>query len=120
VTWSTISDDDFSNDGLRYFRAKMATVGGVPVTAMRLSYVGELGWELYTTADNGQRLWDVLWQGGQPFGVVAAGRTAFNARRLVKGYRAWGTDMTSDQRGIRLHHRQTDRVRLPAELGVRG
>ena len=59
---SSISDDDFSNDGLRYFRAKKATIGGVPVTAMRLSYVGEAGWEIYTTADNGQRLWDVLWQ----------------------------------------------------------
>lgn len=93
---STISDDDFSNDGLRYFRAKKATIGGVPVTAMRLSYVGELGWEIYTTADNGQRLWDVLWQAGQPFGVIAAGRTAFNALRLEKGYRAWGTDMTTE------------------------
>ena len=93
---STISDDNFSNDGLRYFRAKKATIGGVPVTAMRLSYVGELGWEIYTTADNGQRLWDVLWQAGQPFGVIAAGRTAFNALRLEKGYRAWGTDMTTE------------------------
>jgi glycine cleavage system aminomethyltransferase T/glycine/D-amino acid oxidase-like deaminating enzyme len=93
---STISDDDFSNDGLRYFRAKKATIGGVPVTAMRLSYVGELGWEIYTTADNGQRLWDVLWQAGQPFGVIAAGRTAFNALRLEKGYRAWGIDMTTE------------------------
>ena len=63
---------------------------------MRLSYVGELGWELYTTADNGQRLWDVLWQAGQPFGVIAAGRAAFNALRLEKGFRSWGTDMTTE------------------------
>ena len=93
---TSISTDDFSNDGLRYFRAKRATVGGVPVTAMRLSYVGELGWEIYTSADYGQRLWDVLWQAGQPHGVVAAGRTAFNALRLEKGYRAWGADMTTE------------------------
>jgi glycine cleavage system aminomethyltransferase T len=93
---TSISDDDFSNDGLRYFRAKRATIGGVPVTAMRLSYVGELGWEIYTTADNGQRLWDVLWQAGRPFGVIAAGRTAFNALRLEKGYRSWGADMTTE------------------------
>ena len=97
MTWSrSISGDDFSNDGLRYFRAKKATIGGVPVTAMRLSYVGELGWEIYTTADNGQRLWDVLWQAGQPHGVVAAGRTAFNALRLEKGFRSWGADMTTE------------------------
>lgn len=93
---TSISDDDFSNDGLRYFRAKRATIGGVPVTAMRLSYVGELGWEIYTSADNGQRLWDVLWKAGQPYGVIAAGRTAFNALRLEKGYRSWGTDMTTE------------------------
>src|SRR3712207_2155825 len=84
-----VSADDFTNDGLKYFRAKRARIGGVPVTAMRLSYVGELGWELYTSADNGQRLWDVLWRAGQDLGVIAAGRAAFNSLRLEKGYRAW-------------------------------
>ena len=93
---TSISPDEFSNDGLRYFRAKRATIGGVPVTAMRLSYVGELGWELYTSADNGQRLWDVLWDAGQPLGLIAAGRTAFNSLRLEKGYRSWGADMTTE------------------------
>jgi glycine cleavage system aminomethyltransferase T len=63
---------------------------------MRLSYVGELGWELYTSADNGQRLWDVLWKAGQAFGVIAAGRAAFSSLRLEKGYRSWGTDMTTE------------------------
>lgn len=92
----TVSSDDFSNDGLRYFRAKQAVVGGVTVTAMRLSYVGELGWELYTSADNGQRLWDALWKAGQPFGVIAAGRAAFSSLRLEKGYRSWGSDMTTE------------------------
>src|SRR4051794_7060564 len=91
-----LSSDDFSNDGLRFFRAKRARIGGVPVTAMRLSYVGELGWEIYTSADNGQRLWDVLWRAGQDLGVIAAGRAAFNSLRLEKGYRAWGHDMTTE------------------------
>ena len=91
-----VSSDDFTNEGLKYFRAKQVRIGGVSVTAMRLSYVGELGWELYTTADNGQRLWDVLWAAGQPHGVVAAGRAAFNSLRLEKGYRSWGTDMTTE------------------------
>jgi glycine cleavage system aminomethyltransferase T len=63
---------------------------------MRLSYVGELGWEIYTSADRGQALWDVLWKAGQPHGVVAAGRSAFNALRLEKGYRSWGADMTTE------------------------
>lgn len=93
---TAVSDDDFSNEALRYFRAKKARIGGVPVTAMRLSYVGELGWEIYTSADNGQRLWDVLWEAGQPHGIIPAGRAAFASLRLEKGYRAWGTDMTTE------------------------
>lgn len=90
------SDDDFSNDALRYFRTKKARIGGVPVTAMRLSYVGELGWEIYTSADNGQQLWDVLWEAGQAHGIIPAGRAAFSSLRLEKGYRSWGTDMTTE------------------------
>jgi len=91
-----LSQDDFSNEGFRYFRARRARIGGVPVLAMRLSYVGELGWEIYTSADQGRRLWDVLWAAGQDLGVVAAGRAAFNSLRLEKGYRAWGHDMTTE------------------------
>ncbi|MGW7367967.1 GcvT family protein [Streptomyces sp. NPDC054841] len=89
-----LADADFSNDGLKYFRAKRAHIGSVPVTAMRLSYVGERGWELYTTADMGLKLWDTLWQAAQPLGGIAAGRGAFNSLRLEKGYRSFGTDMT--------------------------
>ena len=87
---------DLSHEGLKYFRCTRAEIGGVPVTVMRLSYVGELGWEIYTSAEYGQRLWDVLWRAGQPLGAVAAGREAFNSLRLEKGYRSWGTDMTSE------------------------
>ncbi|POX42720.1 sarcosine dehydrogenase [Streptomyces sp. Ru73] len=89
-----LADQDFSNDGLRFFRAKQAHIGAVPVTAMRLSYVGELGWELYTTADMGLKLWDTLWEAARPYGGIAAGRGAFNSLRLEKGYRSFGTDMT--------------------------
>ncbi|MEV8309531.1 FAD-dependent oxidoreductase [Streptomyces flavidovirens] len=89
-----LADQDFSNAGLKYFRAKRAHIGSVPVTAMRLSYVGELGWELYTTADMGLKLWDTLWEAARPHGGIAAGRGAFNSLRLEKGYRSFGTDMT--------------------------
>jgi glycine cleavage system aminomethyltransferase T len=65
-----------------YFKAKQAYVGDVPVTALRLSYVGELGWELYTTADMGRELWDTLWEAGQRLGLIAAGREAFTSTRL--------------------------------------
>ncbi|MET3919261.1 FAD-dependent oxidoreductase [Arthrobacter sp. UYEF20] len=91
-----VSTDDFSNDGLKYFRTKQVRIGGIPVTAMRLSYVGELGWELYTSADYGLKLWDLLFAAGQEQGIIAAGRGAFNSLRLEKGYRLWGTDMTPE------------------------
>jgi glycine cleavage system aminomethyltransferase T len=87
---------DFSHRGFGYFKARRAYLGEVPVTALRLSYVGELGWELYTTADAGLRLWDTLWEAGQRLGAVAAGRSAFNSLRLEKGYRAWGVDVTAE------------------------
>jgi glycine cleavage system aminomethyltransferase T len=91
-----LTGDDVSNEGFGYFRAKRLHVGHVPVTALRLSYVGELGWELYATADMGRKLWDVLWEAGRPHGMVAAGRSAFGSLRLEKGYRSWGTDMTAE------------------------
>ncbi|MFD7818271.1 FAD-dependent oxidoreductase [Streptomyces sp. NPDC059785] len=91
-----LTHEDFSHEGFGYFRAKRAYVGHVPVTALRVSYVGELGWELYTTADLGLRLWDTLWEAGRAHGVIAAGRSAFNSLRLEKGYRAWGVDMTDE------------------------
>ncbi|MFF3270854.1 FAD-dependent oxidoreductase [Streptomyces chrestomyceticus] len=87
---------DFGHRAFGYFKAQQAYLGEVPVTALRLSYVGELGWELYTSADLGLRLWDTLWAAGQPYGVIAAGRSAFTSLRLEKGYRAWGQDMTTE------------------------
>jgi glycine cleavage system aminomethyltransferase T/glycine/D-amino acid oxidase-like deaminating enzyme len=91
-----LTTEDFSNAGFKYFRSKKAYIGEVPVTAMRLSYVGELGWEIYTTADAGLKLWDTLWAAGQEHGIIAAGRSAFNSLRLEKGYRSWGTDVTTE------------------------
>jgi glycine cleavage system aminomethyltransferase T/glycine/D-amino acid oxidase-like deaminating enzyme len=91
---SQLTDFDLTNDGLKYFRSAQFNIGNVPVTGMRLSYVGELGWELYTTADLGLRLWDTIWQAGQEHGIIAAGRGAFNSLRLEKGYRSFGADMT--------------------------
>ncbi|KAI1823802.1 Dimethylglycine oxidase [Xylaria intraflava] len=93
---NAVTTDDLSSKGLAYFRCKKVSIAGVPVTAMRLSYVGERGWELYASAENGLRLWDALWKAGQAHGVIAAGRTAFNSLRLEKGFRAWGTDMSTE------------------------
>ncbi len=93
---AAVTDADVSNAAFRYFQARDLWVGNVPVTAIRLSYVGELGWELYTTADMGPTLWDTLWAAGQAHGIIAAGRSAFGSLRLEKGYRFAGADMTTE------------------------
>jgi glycine cleavage system aminomethyltransferase T/glycine/D-amino acid oxidase-like deaminating enzyme len=91
-----ISSDDFSNKGLPYMGVKKLGLAGVPVTMFRKSFIGEYGWEIQTTPEFGQRLWDLLWQAGKPHGLVAAGRAAFNGLRLEKGIRASGSDFSSE------------------------
>ncbi|HSK97911.1 MAG TPA: FAD-dependent oxidoreductase, partial [Euzebyales bacterium] len=93
---ATVCDDDVSHEAFRFFTVRRLWVGEIPVTALRLSYVGELGWELYTSADHGLRLWDLLWAAGRDHGIFTGGRGAFNALRIEKGYRAWGTDMWAE------------------------
>ncbi|MGB3352735.1 MAG: FAD-dependent oxidoreductase [Mycobacterium sp.] len=88
--------DDLSHQGFRYFRAISTYLDAIPVTMMRVSYVGELGWEIYTGAEYGAALWDLLAQAGKPHGIIPAGRIAFNSLRIEKGYRSWGTDMTAE------------------------
>jgi glycine cleavage system aminomethyltransferase T/glycine/D-amino acid oxidase-like deaminating enzyme len=93
---AVLTTDDLSNQGLPYSTLKKTLVAGIPVTLIRKSYVGELGWEIQTSAEYGQRLWDTIWQAGKPHGLIAAGRSAFNSMRLEKGYRNYGVDMTTE------------------------
>jgi len=76
--------------------AAPVTIGSIPAYAIRISYVGELGWELYTPTEYGARLWDSLWQAGQPLGISALGGGAFDSLRLEKGYRLWGSEIHSE------------------------
>ena len=73
------------------------TVGDVPVRALRVTFVGELGWELYCPTEYGLGLWRALWEAGQPHGLVAGGYRAIDSLRLEKGYRVWGADITPDE-----------------------
>jgi glycine cleavage system aminomethyltransferase T len=91
-----LTDVDLSPGAFRYFQARQGFLGTAPVTMLRLSYVGELGWEIYTSAEYGLRLWDTLWRAGREHGLIAAGRAAFTSLRLEKGYRSYGTDMTTE------------------------
>jgi 4-methylaminobutanoate oxidase (formaldehyde-forming) len=93
---SSVCRDDLSNEGFPYMRAREVTVGDVPCTALRVTYVGELGWELYPPMEFGLRLWDLLMEAGEPHEVVPAGYRAIDSMRLEKGYRVWGADITPE------------------------
>ncbi len=87
---------DLSDAAFPYLTAQELAVGRVPVLAARVTYVGELGWELYAPMEYGLELWDTLWEAGRPHGLVAAGYRAIDSLRLEKGYRYWSADVTPD------------------------
>ena len=91
-----VSENDFSNAAFPYLTAQQVTIGDIPALALRVTYVGELGWEIYAPMEYGLKLWDTLWQAGQAFGVVAAGYYAIESLRLEKGYRYWSSDIHSE------------------------
>jgi 4-methylaminobutanoate oxidase (formaldehyde-forming) len=91
-----VTKADVSNDAFPYMTAKTITVGDVPLLASRVTYVGELGWEFYCPLEYGLRLWDTLWEAGQPEGMVAAGYKAIDTLRLEKAYRYWSAEISPD------------------------
>ncbi len=93
----TLTGADLSNEAFPFMRAREVTVRGVQCLALRVTYVGELGWELYANISDGLRLWDELWSAGREHSVAAAGYRAIDSLRLEKGYRVWGSDITPDE-----------------------
>lgn len=92
-----VTDADLSNDAFPYMTARYLNIGEVgPVWAQRISYAGELGWELYGQFAMGDRAWELLWDAGREHGLVAAGLGAFDTLRLEKGYRLWGQDIDTE------------------------
>ena len=92
-----LTPQDLGNGAFPYMTLRETTVGDVPVRMLRVTYVGELGWEIYCPTEYGLGLWRALWEAGQPHGIVAGGYRAIDSLRLEKGYRVWGTDITPDE-----------------------
>jgi glycine cleavage system T protein len=92
-----LTPQDLGNEAFPYMSLRETTVGNVPARMLRVTYVGELGWEIYCPTEYGLGLWRALWEAGQPHGVVAGGYRAIDSLRLEKGYRVWGADITPDE-----------------------
>ena len=90
-----LTETDISNEALPYLRARPLNVGAVPCLALRVTFVGELGYELYCPMEFAMGLWDQLLEAGRPQGLLPGGYRAIDSLRLEKGYRVWGSDVTS-------------------------
>jgi len=90
----SLTSDDVSNAGFGFATCREIEVAGMTVLASRISYVGELGWELHVPIEQGARLWDEVFEAGRPHGLVPAGIGVYGTTaRLEKGYRAFGAEL---------------------------
>jgi len=89
------TDDDVSNEAFPYLTAREVTIGGAPAFAQRVSYIGELGWELYVEPEWAVQVWDRLSDAGRPIGLEPCGYRVLDGLRLERGYRYFGTDLTA-------------------------
>jgi glycine cleavage system aminomethyltransferase T len=91
------TDVDVSHSGFPFLTSKVVDIDGVRTLASRISYVGELGWEIYVPIEQGLRVWDALWRAGRPHGMVPVGIGTYAVTsRLEKGYRAHGAELELD------------------------
>jgi len=88
---------DVSHESFPFARCRWIDVGPVRVLASRISYVGELGWELYAPMEQGAAMWDTVWEAGRPFGIVPAGIGVYGTTgRIEKGYRLYGAELETE------------------------
>jgi glycine cleavage system aminomethyltransferase T len=93
----SITEHNMSNAAFPFATCQWVDFGPVWALASRISYVGELGWELYVPFEQGARLWDILWEAGQKFGVVSVGIGVYGTTaRLEKCYRAYGNELEQE------------------------
>ena len=94
---ASVTSDDVSSEGFPFATCKVIEIGPLRVLASRISYVGDLGWELYVPIEQGARLWDIVWEAGRAHGAVPCGIGVYGTTgRLEKSYRAYGTELETE------------------------
>jgi glycine cleavage system aminomethyltransferase T/glycine/D-amino acid oxidase-like deaminating enzyme len=93
---ATLTQVDLSDAAFPFMTSQELMVADIPARALRVTFVGEHGWELYAPSEYGARLWSQVWEAGRDFGLVAGGYRAIESMRLEKGYRVWGSDLTAE------------------------
>jgi glycine cleavage system aminomethyltransferase T/glycine/D-amino acid oxidase-like deaminating enzyme len=97
----SLTSDDVSHEGFPFASCRVLEVGPLRVLASRISYVGDLGWELYVPIEQGDRLWDLVWEAGRPHGLVPAGIGVYGTTgRVEKCYRAFGTELETEYTAV--------------------
>ena len=93
---SKVLDADLSDEAFPFYSTKETFAKNIPVRAMRLSYAGELGWELYTPSEYGERLWEHVLEAGAEYDIRPYGNGALDSLRIEKGFRLWGEDLHTE------------------------
>lgn len=93
---SRVTETDLSNAAFPFLTSQVIGIGHAIVRAVRITYVGELGWELHVPTEQAALVYDTLMSAGQDLGITNAGHYAINSLRLEKGYRAWGAELSPD------------------------
>jgi len=91
-----LTDASLENDSFRWLTAQEISVAGVPTRAMRVNYVGELGWELHPPMQDLETVYDAIWEAGSEFDIADFGLYAVNSLRIEKAYRGWGAELTNE------------------------
>src|ERR1700733_661292 len=94
---SVLTDQDLSTEAMPFLSMREIKIRNFQVQLVRITFVGELGYEIYIPANQGLGLWKLLWETGQQFGLLACGYKAIDSLRAEKGYLYWGSDITQNE-----------------------
>ncbi|MGH6861046.1 MAG: glycine cleavage T C-terminal barrel domain-containing protein, partial [Phyllobacterium sp.] len=111
-----LADADVGNDAFPFGHAREMEIAGTPIRALRITYVGELGWELHVPIAATGAVFDALMEAGERFGIRPVGYRALESLRLEKGYRAWGSDITPNDSPFEAGLGWAVKLRKPADF----